>query len=150
MQEKFIIGIIGIITGFLGALLKSWIDTRLKLDEDTRKERWQAYKRLWELMKDVPMWPRNDQLTYRELLSYSMNCRDWYFLQGGYHLSGAAQRAYRNMQETVTTALKNKLPDTKVEDLEYNRVQESCSALRTQLTLDLRSRLRGALYFYGA
>ena len=94
MQDKIIVGLIGIITGFLGALLKSWLDTRLKLDVDTRKERWEVYKLLWELTKRVPKWPRDQELTYEMLLKFSEGCRDWYFQRGGFHLSRPAQRAY--------------------------------------------------------
>jgi hypothetical protein len=84
MQEKLIVGLIGVVTGFLGALLKSWLDSRLSLDTETRKERWTVYK-----------------------------------------------------------------VAAKVEDPEYDRVQEACSALRTQLTKDLLSRQRGALHYLG-
>jgi len=59
MQEKLIVGLIGVVTGFLGALLKSWLDSRLLLDTETRKERWTVYKVLWDSMKAVPKWPRD-------------------------------------------------------------------------------------------
>lgn len=150
MEEKFIFGLIGVVTGFLGALLKSWLDSRLKLDEETRKERWEVYKKLWTLTKCVPKWPREENLTYGTLLKFSAKCRDWYFSEGGFHLSKPARAAYGRMQDVVGAALKEKAAAAKVEEPDYDRVQQAGSALRTQLTLDLHSRQRGALYYFGA
>lgn len=153
MTEKIIAGLIGVVAGFLGALLKSWLDSRLKLDEDTRKERWEVYKKLWSLTKCVPKWPRDESLTYADLLDFSGKCRDWYFTEGGYHLSGPAQKAYGRMQDAVGAALKGKGAAEKVEGPEegsdYDCAQKACSALRTQLTLDLHSRHRGTLHYFG-
>jgi hypothetical protein len=149
MTENIIAGLIGVVTGFLGALLKSWLDSRLKLDEGTRKERWEVYKKLWNLTKCVPKWPRDDSLIYAGLLDFSGKCRDWYFTEGGYHLSRPAQKAYARMQDVVGAALEGKAPAAKVAELDYNRAQKACSALRTQLTLDLHSRNRGALHYFG-
>jgi hypothetical protein len=149
MEEKIIVGLIGVVTGFLGALLKSWLDSRLKLDEATRKERWEVYKKLWTLTKCVPKWPREESLTYGTLLKFSTDCRDWYFTEGGYHLSRPAQKAYGRMQDAVGAELEAKAEAANVEKTAYDRVQQACSALRTQLTLDLHSRQRGALYYFG-
>lgn len=150
MEEKLIVGLIGVVTGFLGALLKSWLDSRLKLDEETRKERWDVYKKLWTMSKCVPKWPREENLTYGTLLKFSVDCRDWYFNEGGYHLSRPSRKAYGRMQDTIAAALAGKGAAAKVETSDYDRVQQSGSALRTQLTLDLHSRQRGALYYFGA
>ena|SRR6266566_369205 len=150
MEEKLIVGLIGVVTGFLGALLKSWLDSRLKLDEETRKERWEVYKKLWTLTKCVPKWPREENLTYGTLLEFSSTCRDWYFTEGGYHLSRPARKAYGRMQDTLGALLKKKAAGAAVEERDYDRVQQAGSALRTQLTLDLHSRQRGALYYFGA
>ena len=104
MEEKLIVGLIGVVTGFLGALLKSWLDSRLKLDEETRKERWEVYKKLWTLTKCVPKWPREESLTYGTLLKFSTDCRDWYFTEGGFHLSTPARKAYGRMQDALGAA----------------------------------------------
>jgi hypothetical protein len=151
MEEKLIVGLIGVVTGFFGALLKSWLDSRLKLDEETRKERWEVYKKLWTLTKCVPKWPREESLTYLTLLDFSKKCRDWYFIEGGFHLSRPARKAYGRMQDALGAALKGKAAEAaKVKEHDYNSVQQAGSALRTQLTLDLHSRQRGALYYFGA
>ena len=150
MEEKLIVGLIGVVTGFLGALLKSWLDSRLKLDEETRKERWEVYKKLWTLTKCVPKWPRDESLTYGTLLEFSTKCRDWYFIEGGFHLSTPARKAYGRMQDALGAALQGKAEAAKVDGPDYNSVQQAGSALRTQLTLDLHSRQRGALYYFGA
>jgi hypothetical protein len=149
MQEKLIVGLIGVVTGFLGALLKSWLDSRLRLDEETRKERWRVYKLLWTSMKAVPKWPRDTELTNENLLDFSRGCRDWYFSTGGFYLSRSAQRAYGRMQDAIKEVTTKKDITARVEDTEYDHVQEACSALRTQLTKDLLSRQRGALHYFG-
>jgi len=149
MQEKLIVGLIGVVTGFLGALLKSWLDSRLSLDTETRKERWTVYKVLWTSMKAVPKWPRDRELTNGKLIEFSGACRDWYFSTGGFYLSRPSQKAYGRMQQAITEVTSAKNTAAKVEDPEYDRVQEACSALRTQLTKDLLSRQRGALHYFG-
>jgi hypothetical protein len=149
MQEKLIVGLIGVVTGFLGALLKSWLDSRLLLDTETRKERWTVYKVLWDSMKAVPKWPRDRELTNEKLLVFSRTCRDWYFSTGGFYLSRPAQKAYGRMQDAITEVTAKKVITEPVEDDEYDLVQEACSALRTQLTKDLHSRQRGALHYFG-
>jgi hypothetical protein len=149
MEEKLIVGLIGVVTGFLGALLKSWLDSRLKLDEETRKERWEVYKKLWTLTKCVPKWPREKDLTYGTLLEFSTHCRDWYFIDGGFHLSKPSRAAYGRMQDALGAALKGKDLEAKVKGSDYDFAQKAGSALRTQLTLDLHSRQRGALYYFG-
>jgi hypothetical protein len=148
MIEKLIIGLIGVVTGFLAGLLKAWLDSRMQLDAETRKERWEVYKKLWGMMAAVPKWPRDENLTYQQLIAFSGQCRDWYFTLGGFHLSRASQKAYNAMQQTITDAAEGKAGTDKVKD-EYDSIQETCSALRTQLTLDLHSRQRGLLQLLG-
>jgi hypothetical protein len=153
MNEKIIVGLIGIVTGFLGALLKAWLDSRLKIDDAAREKRWEVYKALWSLTGLIPQWPRNAQLTYLELEGFSGKCREWYYNQGGFYLSVPARKAYGRMQEEVSAVLKGKPPEHKVTDEgdtdDYIRVHLACSALRTQLTKDLHSRQRGALHYLG-
>src|ERR1043166_6950282 len=76
-----------------GSVLNSWLQSRLKLDEATRTERWTAYKKLWTLTKRIPKWPRETQFTYVGLKDFSEKCRDWYFDEGGYHLSKPSRKA---------------------------------------------------------
>jgi len=149
MIEKLIVGLIGVVTGFLAGLFKSWLDSRLQLDAETRKERWEVYKKLWNMMAIVPKWPRDENLTYQQLIAFSGQCRDWYFTVGGFHLSRPSQKAYNAMQQTITDAAKGKAGTDKVKDDKYEGVQEKCSELRTQLTLDLHSRQRGLLQLLG-
>ena len=58
------------------------------------------------------------------------------------------------MQDVVSDVLKGEPPENHVTDKhdadDYARVHAACSALRTQLTKDLHSRQRGALYYLGA
>ena len=149
MIDKLIVGLIGVVTGFIAGLFKSWLDSRLQLDAETRKERWEIYKKLWNMMAAVPKWPRDENLTYQKLIAFSGQCRDWYFTLGGFHLSRASQKAYSAMQQTIADAAEANAATDKVNAPEYDRVQQACSALRTQLTLDLHSRQRSALQYFG-
>jgi hypothetical protein len=149
MIDRLIVGLLSVVTGFVAGLFKSWLDSRLQLDAETRKERWEAYKKLWNRMTTVPKWPRDENLAYQQLIGFSGQCRDWYFTFGGFHLSRASQKTYNAMQQTITDAAEAKTATDKVSDPEYDHVQQACSALRTQLTLDLHSRQRGLLQLFG-
>ena len=153
MDEKIIAGLIGAVTGFLGALLKAWLDSRLKVDAAAREKRWEVYKVLWKETGLIPQWPRNAQLTYGALEVFSDRCRGWYYEEGGFYLSVPARKAYGHMQDVVSDVVKGQPAENKVSDQndkdEYMRVHRACSALRTQLTKDLHSRQRGALHYFG-
>ena len=103
MNEKLIVGFIGVVTGFLGALLKALLDSRLKIDDAAREKRWEVYKALWKLTGDIPKWPRNAQLTYSALEAFSAQCKVWYYEQGGLYLSVPAKKAYPSVSEFVTS-----------------------------------------------
>ncbi|HWW62603.1 MAG TPA: hypothetical protein VN181_14615, partial [Thermoanaerobaculia bacterium] len=100
-----------------------------------RERRAADYLKLWELTAMVPKWPRARLAVddYRKLTASLMS---WYFAGGGMYLSTAAQRAYKNVQTTITAVLE--VPRNAEHD--YDRVQKACSALRTALTADLLSR----------
>ena len=149
MNEKLIVGLIGVATGFLGSVLNSWLQSRLKLDEATRTERWTAYKKLWTLTKRIPKWPRETQFTYVGLKDFSEKCRDWYFDEGGYHLSKPSRKAYGVMQDTVGAILEKHSAAEPMKPGHYDEVQRRCHKLRTQLTCDLHSRQRGAFSWFG-
>jgi hypothetical protein len=67
--------------------------------------------------------------------------RNWFFDTGGMYLSASAREAYGQVQESLTSFLKNNQDDTaRVSEADYNEVLEKCSALRAELTHDLLSR----------
>jgi len=164
MNEKIIAALIGVVTGFLGAVLKAWLGSRLKVDDAARLKRWEVYTEIWQMTGVIPKWPRNPELTCTALEEFSKQCRKWYFEVGGIYLSHPARKAYGNMQEIIAKVLSNNPLETNLADGKaypteeesadtksalYGKVQEACSSLRTQLTKDLHSRQRGVLHYVG-
>jgi hypothetical protein len=141
-------GVVGAVTGFLAALLRSALDVRVKIDQELRDVRTPLYKELWHEMKIVPLWPRNENLKYGDLQALSGRFRDWYFEGGGIYLSRPSQRRYRELQELLRS-LADQPPERGVDPggKAYRNVQRRCSALRTAMTDDLLSRRgRGMLF----
>lgn len=128
----------------VGILVKSAFDQRTKIDETVLNERRELYKKLWAKSKLLPKWPRAHDISYAKLHSLSEELRDWYFMEGGIYLSEQAREAYGNAQESLCLATKgknNSFSDVITDD-EYDRLANSFSALRTELTSDLHSRKR--------
>lgn len=143
MEDKIILAVIGVITGFIGGVLKSWWDSRVKVDESLRNARLEVYKPLWKMTDLLPEWPRSEKVTYEKLYELSCNMRDWYFGQGGIFLSKDARESYGEAQKAITLVLQERktgpVPPTHPD---YDLIRDRCSALRTQLTEDLHSRSR--------
>jgi hypothetical protein len=141
-------GVVGAVTGFLAAFLRSALDVRVKVDDQLRRVRTPVYRKLWRETRIVPLWPPNEALTYGELQRLSERFREWYFEGGGIYLSRATQRRYQAVQRLLRSLAANdegKRVDPDSED--YEALQAACSALRTAMTDDLLSRRgRGALF----
>jgi hypothetical protein len=103
---------------------------------------------LWQQGEQLSRYPPNPRFTYSDARTLALKLRAWYFSdQGGMYLSGEAQVAYRRLQEAL-----GKLPvghgaeglwETAQSD--YERLHAAFSALRTELTADLQSRVRSPL-----
>jgi hypothetical protein len=111
------------------------------VDTDLRKRRIRVYAELWDKTGTLPRWPRNPELKYADLRNLTQDFRDWYFKKGGMYLSGDARKAYGDLQEHITSVLEGK-SEGLVKDADYKSIQEKCSALRTELTKDVLSRLQ--------
>ncbi len=112
------------------------------IDTDLRHKRTEVYKELWKSTELLPKWPRASDVTYKDLIKFSNDLKDWYFNKGGIYLSRGAQNRYADLQKTLTYVLMGK-DLGKISNQDYDRVRNKCSALRTELTNDLLSR-RGA------
>ena len=127
------------------AQFRSSLELQVAIDTDLRRQRVEAYAKLWSLTAPLPEWPRNTGLTYEELGRMSERLRDWYFETGGIWLSTAARQSYSGVQESINLAVteSSEGPAQPVAGPTYDAIREHCSTLRSFLTQDLFSR-RGA------
>jgi hypothetical protein len=145
ITAALIAAVVGVVSGFVGAVLKAALDRRTKLDEDLLKERRTLYAELWQETKVLPKWPRASDVTYQDVAEFSAQLRDWYFLKGGMYLSSKARQSYGGVQDRIWSVLGTRGKDRDMPLLaeDYDAFQAACSAMRTELTRDLLSR-RGA------
>lgn len=131
-----------IIGGVLGGIIKSLLDYRSQVFSQLWSKRLDAYQELWKIMKQFPLWPRADDVTYLKLKTMSEQMRDWYFCTGGILMSEKTRALYGVLQEKINAGiLKNKKPDENlVEKDEYDTIQKLCSSVRSEMAKDLLSR----------
>jgi hypothetical protein len=127
----------------LGAIL----DAQAALDVNLRDRREGVYGHLWRLGALVSRWPRNPSLAYSELDTLHLQLKDWYYeQQGGLWLSDEAREAYGDLQEQLAAPRDGAGPaSVDVAGPDYERIMTAFSALRTELTRDLQSRVRTAM-----
>lgn len=128
--------------------LTAALQAQAALDVDLRNKRVAVYEPLWRLGLDVARWPRNPELTDADLVGLHESLRDWYYGEaaGGMWLSAEARKAYGDLQEALaapraTSGQQQVPPDSP----DYDRIVAAFSALRTELTEDLSSRVRSEL-----
>jgi hypothetical protein len=146
MAEMLTVGLsalVGLVSGFLGAMGKSFIERRTKIDEGLRAKRAEVYSELWKLTGILPQYPRDEELTYGKLATQSEALREWYFQKsGGIYLSRDSQKIYIAFQKTINDLLKGQEAslDRQVSPADYERARVAGSTLRSSLTDDLHSR----------
>lgn len=101
IQTIFLSSFVGALVSYLGAWLKSALEMRSKIDEELLHKRTELYKDLWDKTRILPKWPREDNVSYEKLISFSTELREWYFNGGGLYLSRSAQRAYARVQDAI-------------------------------------------------
>jgi hypothetical protein len=105
------------------------------VDLDLRKARSTPYQDLWRLTRRLPLWPKDENVTYPDMVNFSGELRDWYFAGGGMWLSRESRKAYEVLQ--------SRLQDCREREghlHEYEEIRGLCSRLRSELTADLSSR----------
>jgi len=120
------------------------------VDLDLRKARIAAYEPLWKKTAILPRWPRAKDVTYRKLVEFSADMRNWYFETGGIYLSEHSMAAYSELQEKIWSVLEpieekdldRSVQGSEARDLSghYDSIRLKCSKLRTRLTNDILSR----------
>jgi hypothetical protein len=119
--------------------------SRSELDLDLRQKREAVYRSLWKQTHLLSLTPVNTRLTYADVSRLSTALKDWYFEEcGGLYLSSPAQNAYRNAQEALAEAETKDQTELVWHESDaetYERMRAALSALRTELTNDLQSRI---------
>ena len=119
------------------------------IDVDLRTKRIAVYETLWTHTKVLPKWPREQGVTYEQLLEFTHTLRSWYFTGGGMYLSRTTQRhGYAPLQDALervlgqgkTGPLSHSNPD------DYEAIRSKCSNLRSLLAADIESRRESPLH----
>lgn len=138
--------VVGGLAAWLGAVWKNRIERqenlRAQIDVDLRSRRILVYEPLWALMKVLPKWPRNEDVTYERLRQLSEELRDWYFEKGGLYLSERSREEYGALQDELQRVSEagRTGPLARKPDDDYEVVRQRCSTLRTSLARDIASR----------
>lgn len=112
-------------------------------DTDLRQRRIPEYTKLWALTRLLPKWPRSENVTGHDLHAFTEALRDWYFSGGGMFLSAESFKAYSGLQDCLAEFLAGQSGPVKpITPPEYDRIRQYCSALRTELTADIVSRVQ--------
>lgn len=139
-----------IVAGLAAWLGKLWLDriTNLhkllgEIDVDLRKRRIEVYSDLWKLTSVLPKWPKDQNVTYEQLLTFSQALRSWYFERGGMYLSRTTHsKGYSPLQDALQSVLSPE-KSGKLSESDYDTVRDRCSFLRTCLASDIESRRKG-------
>src|SRR5690242_9138356 len=94
--------LVGAVTSYIGAVIKTNLDLHTKLDDQLRDRRLAPYKEIWLKTAILATWPRATSVTYAQLHKFSGDLRDWYFGKGGIYMSVETRNAYFALQEAVT------------------------------------------------
>jgi hypothetical protein len=129
------------------ARFSATLQAQAALDVDLRNRRVNVYGQIWSLGDCVSRWPKNEMLTFSDLDALHLKLKDWYFGQlGGLWLSASARAAYGTLQEELDKSRAGTGPElVAVNGPDYDRIMQAFSALRTELTEDLQSRIRPVL-----
>ena len=135
------------LAGWLGSIWKERISrleaAHAQIDVDLRTRRIEVYKDLWEKTALLPRWPKDEKVTYADLLKFTINLKDWYFMTGGMYLSRTTHdEGYFPLQKELEKVLnKGKDGPLSLENPnDYEAIRDKCSALRSLLARDIQSR----------
>jgi hypothetical protein len=109
------------------------------IDLDLRKQRMEAYEKIWKKTRLLPKWPRPADVSHEQLHKLGEDLRDWYYDGGGMFLSTKAREAFGLLQDSIQAASEGKKTGS-LSPTEYETVRLKCSEFRTEITNDLLSR----------
>ena len=142
LLNVIVTAVVGALTGLGASFLKNKIDYRHEVRSDLWDKRFESYNRIWKLTQLIPLWPKNEKLTYKGLYEISLHFQHWYFQDGGILLSTPSRKSYGDMQEAISKIrpAQDQTMDSLVSNEDYQTVQSACSAFRSGITNELLSR----------
>lgn len=146
MEDKILAALIGafagIVTTYLGAILKFRVDLKSQYDKDLRDKRIMQYTDLWRLTSALPKYAREKPITQQDLQRLTVALRDWYFTKGGIYLSDASRDAYFAMKEELKAVVNSLEPIevAVVDEPAYEQLRSKVSTLRSALVRDVGTR----------
>ena len=73
VETVIISSFVGAAVSYIGAVVKSALDFRSKVDESLIKTRTDIYKNLWKMTALLPKWPREENVTYEQVENLRKN-----------------------------------------------------------------------------
>ena len=129
--------LVAVITGVLGYRTARW-NLRRDLELELRRQRLEAFKKLWALSEPLAKYGRTSpvtKVTVAAMDDLSNDLRHWYFSQGGMFLSDESRDAYFRFQDALQTVIHDHPPDSdnELDEETRERIREQGSLLRTSL-----------------
>ena len=133
--------LVGIISTYISAKQKFRDDLQAKFNESLHQSRVNTYQKLWEQLQVLAKYARPYPVTHHRLRKLAEDLRKWYFEVGGLFLTDNSRDAYFALHDSIVAELAKKIPeDQELSDPSFETIREKGSALRTNLSADLRSR----------
>lgn len=138
---------IGALSGILTTSWKTRKDLESQYDIDLRKQRIEAYRKLWKDLEPLAYYSPPAALTYGGLQTLSESLRRWYFEEGGLFLSQKTRPPYFHLQQALTRLPTAPQRQAREEvDVETAAIVKAlASRLRTSSTEDVATRVRSRL-----
>ena len=131
--------------GLIGVALKYWYDYKGMVHKELWTKRYEAYKNMFCVVGNFPLYPAKAIVSYAGLLETSRYFKVWFFNEGGMLLSSKTRDKYfkvqKKIQNILGTIAETSLDRTITED-EYDAVRTLMSQFRRAMTDDLMSRQR--------
>lgn len=134
-------GLIGLVTGIIGASWRSGLELAVRYDVSLREKRLDAYADLWGLLQPLDRHAAPEAMAGADARALSDELRDWYHQTGGLLMSRSAQRKFVRLRRAVADASGDA---GDVDAVQRDIAIQEASSLRTALTGDILSR-RGSL-----
>jgi hypothetical protein len=130
----------GLVTGIVGASLRTGLSLSAKYDADLRQQRLEAYKSLWKVLAPLDVEGGAAPVSGETADKIRREIQAWYYETGGLLLSRPTQRHFRLLQSGLQAAQE----EAGLSDATQGKLRAAASSLRTRMTHDVLSR-RGSL-----
>jgi hypothetical protein len=123
------------LTGFGSYALAKW-NTRKDLELELRRQRLDAFKKLWTISQPLAKWGSAEPVTPAVVARLSRDLCKWYFEEGGMFLTDSSRDAYFRFQESLQSTIESnaKSPQSSVLDATvFESLRQKGSDVRTTL-----------------